>query len=557
MQSATKYRILLVDDDVEFAKVTRFRLTHTDKPRFEVHTTSSTQSAIELLNNQTFDLILLDLMLPDANGLEAITRIFATSKQIPIVVMTGLDSDELAVNAIRKGAEDFIVKGEMQPKMLVRIIQQAIDRHHIKKKLRVVTGKLRQVNSQLEKYAVLDPLTDVYNRRGLQQILTREIHSAERKGSSLLAIVMDIDNFKQVNDTLGHPCGDMVIKEVAKKVKESIRISDYVGRIGGDEFILLLPETPLEEGIKLAERLRLSISNMHLHLSDSKKIGITVSMGIAPVSLHIISVDEIVGLTDPLLMESKNHGKNQVYYESSRIFKSSAQRSTQTPDYISFLRKGEHFFAVKQPIHHLRDKTITAFEFLSRMHHPAFNMPDDFFKAALENNMVTLVDHHCFNTCIAASDLVDTTADRHINLLPSTLMDIPVERLIEKLSGQSHYCIEISEQQILGNPACLNDSIRLLKRSGIKIAMDDVGFGNTSLESLFHIEPDIIKVDKKCVMGISYDLPMQKTLRRIIKMADDLNSTVVAEGIETREDLETLLQLGVELGQGYYLSMPA
>lgn len=557
MYSVTKYKILIIDDDIEFSKVTRFRLSHSDKPRFEVHTTSSLKSALELFSVQKFDLILLDLMLPDANGLESITRILAAGVQTPIVVMTGLDNDQLSIEAVRKGAQDYLVKGETPPKMLVRIIQHAIDRHQIRKKLSVVTGKLRQVNAQLEKYAVLDPLTDVYNRRGLQQILTREIHSAERKGTSLVGVVIDIDDLKRVNDTLGHPCGDIVIKEVAKKIKDSIRISDYVGRIGGDEFVLLLPETSLEEAVKLAERLRLSISGMHLHISDTKKIHITVSIGLAPVSLHVISVDEILGLTDPLLMESKNHGKNQVFYEARETFAGAAHRSTQMPDYLSALRRGEHFFAVKQPIHDLRNNSITGFEFLTRMKNQSFNMPDDFFKAALENNMITLVDHHCFNTCVNAANQIIQTGDRHINLLPSTIMDIPASKLVEKLSGASHYCIEISEQQILGNSYHLADAIHLLKRAGIKIAMDDVGFGNTCLENLFVVEPDILKIDKKCIIGISYNSALQKTLRRILKIADDLQASVIAEGIETREDLETLLHLGVRFGQGYYLSTPA
>ena len=351
MIPTVKYKILLIDDDVEFAKVTRFRLTHSAKPQFEVHTTSSLKSALALFKIQKFDLILLDLLLPDSEGIQAVTQILAAGSQAPVVVMTGLDNDQFAIDAVRNGAQDYIVKGETTPKMLVRIIQHAIDRHSIRKKLSIVTGKLREVNAQLEKYAVLDPLTDVYNRRGLQQILTREIHSAERKGTSLIALVMDIDDLKKVNDTLGHPCGDVVIKEVAKKIKDSIRISDYIGRIGGDEFVLLLPETPLEEAVKLAERLRLSISNMQLHISDSRKIRITVSIGLAPVSLHVISVDEILGLTDPLLMESKNHGKNQVFYEHRETFLGGAHRSTQMPDYISALRRGSHFFAVKQPIH--------------------------------------------------------------------------------------------------------------------------------------------------------------------------------------------------------------
>lgn len=556
---ASKYKILLVDDDVEFSNVTKFRLVHCEKPRFEILSTSSIKSALEILALQNIDLVLLDVRLPDAEGCEGMSRILAVNKPPPVIMMTGVAGDKTAAEAIRKGAQDFIVKGEMPPSMLIRVIHHAIERHTIRRKLNNVTNKLRQVNVQLEKYAVLDPLTDLFNRRGLQQVLTREIHAAERKGTSLLAVVMDIDNFKSINDTLGHPCGDIILKEVSKKLKDSIRISDYIGRIGGDEFILLLPETSLEEGIKLSERLRLSIASMPLYISDTKKIQVTVSMGLAPVSMNIISVDEILGLADPLLRESKNQGKNRVFYENScDLPRSCGQRASEIPDYVSALRRGEHFFAVKQPIHYLADKSIMGFEFLTRMQYHSYNMPDDFFRAAIENNMVTLVDHHCFNTCVSASINMVSPAERHINLLPSTMMDIPVGKLIERLSGseQKLYCLELSEQQILCSSSHLVDSIRTLKRSGIKIAMDDVGFGNTSLESLFLIEPDVLKIDKKCITGITYQPAMQKTLQQILKIADNLNARVIAEGIETREDLDTLMALGVEYGQGYYLSLP-
>jgi diguanylate cyclase (GGDEF)-like protein len=405
----------------------------------------------------------------------------------------------------------------------------------------------------------MDPLTDVYNRRGLQHILTREIRIADRKDHPLTAAVLDIDNFKTINDTLGHLCGDIVLKEVTKRIKESLRISDYVGRIGGDEFLLLLPETTLEDGSRLAERLRLSVAGMHMQVSETTNVRITVSIGLAQITNQVISVSDIVGLVDHLLQESKNEGKNQVQFETEGKAPAFAiHKLRYQPDYASDLRRSELFYAAKQGIHDLRSDAITGLEFLSRMRHDSIAMPNDFFRAAQENNMVTLVDHHCFNACLKASSDMTAGGTHHINILPSTIMDAPIDWLVEKLSShEKRYCLEICEQQGMGNSVHFKDMISVLKQCGIEIAIDDVGFGNTCLETILLIEPDILKIDKRCVIGISQQESMQKTLRHILEIGKDLNARVIAEGIETREDLETLLSLGVEYGQGCHWGYPS
>ena len=149
---------------------------------------------------------------------------------------------------------------------------------------------------------------------------------------------------------------------------------------------------------------------------------------------------------------------------------------------------------------------------------------------------------------------------RHINLFPTTIVDLAVEELVEKLAVNcpaESYCLEISEQQILGDSSHLIGPVEEFKRYGISIAIDDVGFGNTCLESLILLEPDVIKLDKKYIRGIAQDLHIERSLRRTLKIAEDLNAQVIAEGIETQEDLDKLRELGVTYGQGFYLGMPA
>ncbi|MEI8345799.1 MAG: EAL domain-containing protein, partial [Candidatus Omnitrophota bacterium] len=165
-----------------------------------------------------------------------------------------------------------------------------------------------------------------------------------------------------------------------------------------------------------------------------------------------------------------------------------------------------------------------------------------------------------FKNCVTASKDLPPAIKRHLNIFPSTMIDIPVRNLLqvfEESTLNGSYCIEISEQQIIGDPSYLVEAVTQLKKSGVEIAIDDVGFGRSCLESLILLEPDVVKIDKKLVNGISKNEWCEHSLKRFLKVTEALGSEVIAEGIETLEDMETLVSLGVKYGQGYYLGRPA
>jgi EAL domain-containing protein (putative c-di-GMP-specific phosphodiesterase class I) len=187
-------------------------------------------------------------------------------------------------------------------------------------------------------------------------------------------------------------------------------------------------------------------------------------------------------------------------------------------------------------------------------------MPDDFFRLCMEENILTLVDHRCYKNCIKASASLPKGIRRHVNLFPSTILDIPPRHLIDSLPNdetRNDYCIEISEKQIIGDPSYLMSTVEEFKRSGVHVAIDDVGYGRSCLESAVLLEPDIIKIDKTFVTGVSDDPTRLRSLRRLLKVASSLGAEVVAEGIERRKDLEALKALGVKSGQGYFWGLPA
>lgn len=427
------------------------------------------------------------------------------------------------------------------------------------KHLHELNARLEQANRDLERLTLVDPLSDLLNRRGLQRVLSQEIQRVTREGNSLAAILVDLDNFKQINDRYGHAVGDVVIKEVARKLKDCLRVTDHACRIGGDEFMVLLPNTRPAEAAAVAERMRLAIASAPL-MHSSSPIHVTASLGAVLVSETVASIDELLSLTHLLLYESKHAGKNRASYDWGGPRDKEAAPANAMSRIVSELQRGEHFRVVAHPIMRLADERQVGAELLTRSTLASFESPSDFFRIAQAVNIMTLVDHQCFRKCLEASLRLPAEIHCHLNIFPSTLIDIPIRHLLDDFPrGAPHgrYCVELSEQQIIGDPSHLSDSVRALKANGIQVAIDDVGFGKSCLENLILLEPDVIKIDRKCVFGVGRDKARERSLRRILQTAEGLGSQVVAEGIETREDLSVLKALGVKEGQGYLWSMPA
>jgi diguanylate cyclase (GGDEF)-like protein len=423
-----------------------------------------------------------------------------------------------------------------------------------------VDRELRTVNTRLAELAIRDPLTDLLNRRGLQEVLSQEIQRMRRGDGETHALLADLDDFKRINDTLGHAVGDIVLKEIALRLRETLRATDHVGRLGGDEFLILLPETRRAEALRVAEKVRFAISQITVLLGTGEAVRVTGSLGLVPLHRETASIDQLLMESHHCLYKSKRTGKNRISY---CLLGSEQDREIEEcgalPDLSLLLLQSNPFRAVRQPICRLEDGVPVGYEFLTRSRIEGFENPDDFFRVSSETNLVTLTDHQCFKTCVEAGASLPAEIRRHLNLFPSTLIDLPVGQLLEAIPAscpKSSYCVEISEQQIIGDPSYLSEPVKKLKGFGILIAVDDVGFGRSCLESLILLEPHILKIDKKCVKGIAEDEARARSLTRLLKIAEDLGTEVIAEGIETEADLERLKGLGVKYGQGFLLGKP-
>lgn len=419
-----------------------------------------------------------------------------------------------------------------------------------------INSQLEDARKRLDQLATIDPLTDLSNRRGLERILAAEINRAQRTGAPMVGMLLDCDDFGRINEGLGHAVGDVVLKEMVQRITTTLRPSDYVARIGGDQFVILLMDTQLAEALLIAERVRLCVAESPIRNSNDN-IFMTASIGVALLPYEISSVEELLSLVRHALKSSKKGGKNRVSHQEDTNSGGTGER--RDLDIVQVLRQGECFRCVKHPMYRLADEKKVGYELLSRGPAGAFEMPYDFFRIAIENNILTRVDLRCMKSCVDMAGQLEPGSRFDVNLFPSTILDTPIDRLIalfpeDKSIGT--FCVEISEQQFIGDPSYLKEHTAALKKAGILVGIDDVGFGRSSLESLILLEPDVVKVDIKYVAGIAVDPQKQRLLRRLVKVVQALGAELVAEGVESREDLEVVRDMGVQYAQGYLWGYP-
>lgn len=551
-------RLLVVEDDMQSAHALRELLESSTDPRFTIEHVTTAAAACTVVQRGGIDVVILDLGLPDATDLQALTRLDECIHEIPVIILTGQGDETLAAGALHRGAEDYLLKGALGYDSLLRSIRYAVERHRSVRDLARVKRELETANRDLERLTLIEPLTELLNRRGLQQALSREVKQLGRTSAQAAVLVVDLDDFKAINAKWGHAVGDVVLKEIGRRLRNSVRGVDYVGRLGGDEFMLLLPETEVAEITRVAERIRLAVATGVVQHSGGT-VTLTASIAAMLLTPEMPAVDQLLTRAHLLLTRAKADGKNRVVFPTSD-FDDTARRLRAQADMCSNLAAGRHVLTLKQPIFRLEDQSPVGWEFLSRYSNGAFELPENFFRLCTERNVLTLVDHACLRAAVNAAMDLPPYARFHLNIFPTTLLAVPPEHLLDLFPRPlpaDTFCLEISEQQIVGDPSYLLGAVGALRAAGILIAIDDVGFGSSCLESLVLLEPDVMKIDKRCVIGIDRDVNRIAHLRRYVGIARSLGCEIVAEGIETAGELEVVRSLGIEFGQGFFWGQPA
>lgn len=328
-----RIRVLLIEDNPGDARLIREFLIGKGGGTFRVDWAEGLEEGLRRLVPGRVDIVLLDLSLPESKGLDTVAKVLTHAPWVPAVVLTGLDDQSVAVEAVRRGAQDYLVKGQIDGNLLGRAIRYAIERKEVESKLADANTQLEEANRRLGELATTDVLTGLWNRRRFMEMLEHECQRVHRTGGDLALAMLDLDHFKSVNDTFGHAAGDRVLVEVAAVMREAARATDGVARYGGEEFLILMPDTTVEEAVVGAERIRQRIADHPIPFSG-RTLQVTVSIGVGALAAgQTVSSDALLKLADEALYAAKQGGRNctRTSHDLQAVGAASGQRPDEPP----------------------------------------------------------------------------------------------------------------------------------------------------------------------------------------------------------------------------------
>jgi diguanylate cyclase (GGDEF)-like protein/PAS domain S-box-containing protein len=680
--SKAAIQVLLVEDSAGDARLLREMFQEAGARKAALTHVSSMSEAEQYLAEHGVDAILLDLGLPDAQGLEAIQRAHVAAPRAPLVVLTGLDDELLAVRALKGGAQDYLVKGQIETRGLMRALRYAIERKlmedalfvekeraqvtlncigdgvictdvsgmitYVNAMAEVMTGWLRQdavgrpmaqvfrvlnasgrktipiptltalashmtthipvscilvrrdgveipiedsvapihdreglatgavvvfrdvsaaraMTLQMTHSAEHDYLTGLPNRMLLNERVSQAIVLARRHNKQVAVLFLDLDGFKHINDSLGHAVGDQLLQSVTQRLVNCARGSDTVSRQGGDEFVVLLSEVTHAEDAAIAAR-RILASVAETHTVEQRDLHITTSVGISVYPEDGLDAGTLIQNADTAMYQAKAHGRHSYQYFTPAMNARAVERHSIEESLRSALLRQE-FTLHYQPKINFRSGAITGAEALIRWTHPTRGpiSPAQFIPVAEECGLILPIGNWVLRqACVQARIWLDAG-------LPVTTMAVNVsaiefrdERFLGGLfaildeTGLDPRLLELelTESVLMKHAESASAILRTLRKRGIQVAVDDFGTGYSSLSYLRKFQVDALKIDQSFVGEITTMASDASIVTAVISMARSLDLRVVAEGVETIEQLRFLEKHDCDEAQGYYFSRP-
>jgi diguanylate cyclase (GGDEF)-like protein/PAS domain S-box-containing protein len=674
--------LLLVEDNPGDARLLAEMLDEEASNRIELtNVTCMTEAEAHLAANAV-DIILLDLGLPDVQGLEAIRRAHAAAPRLPLVVLTGLDDESLAAQSLQEGAQDYLIKGQMETRGLHRSLRYAVERKILEEALfsekeralvtlnsigdavvctdisgnitflNLVAEKMtgwsmveaagrpmaevfrtldtrgldpsettaeirvlqiramhlppsctlirrdgmeipiedsiapihdRQGNSigavivfrdvsvahamaqQIAHSAEHDFLTGLPNRMLLNDRITQAISLARRHATQVALLFLDLDGFKHINDSLGHPVGDKLLQSIAHRLVASVRGADTVSRPGGDEFVVLLAElSQPDDAVTMAGRILRTVAEPHS--VDQHDLRVTTSIGVSVYPDDGLDAETLIKNADTAMYQAKENGR-----QSYQFFKPAMNARAVERQFIEeSLRRAldrQEFAVHFQPIISLKTGVITGAEALIRWTHPARGPipPGLFIPIAEDCGLILPIGRWVLRkACEQARAWVDAGLPlitmavnvsamefRHEGFLEGLLLTLEESRLDPRSLE-----LELTESVLMNRVDSTAAILHTLKKSGVRVAVDDFGTGYSSLSYLRKFPIDTLKIDQSFVRQIDSAADDAVIVTAVISMAQSLKLRVVAEGVETPNELEFLRSHQCDEAQGYYFSHP-
>lgn len=554
-------QILIIDDD-ELDRMSYMRqLLGLKSYNFQFIEACTAQEGLRLCESKKPDCLIIDYDMPGINGVELLDLLKSNSllDELGIVFLTGQGDERIAVEAMKHGAHDYISKSAITPDRLNRAIGDAMAQSRLYQ-------EVQEKNRQIELLAYRDPLTGMLNQMAFETAVNSALSSAKRHGHNLALLFIDLDHFKNVNDTLGHDIGDLLLKEVCVRIESCLRQEDIIARMGGDEFAIALTELRHEDdaGIVAQKIIDVLVEKFVLNGKEAH-IGASIGIGTFPDSENTFM--GLLKHSDIAMYRAKELGRNNYQYFSADLHQQHIE-DMEIEHALSFAIERDELYIEYQPQYDLVSKKMVGIEALLRWQHPELGYipPDKIFNIAEESGQCSFIGRWVVETvCRECSDIVSNYPAPISISINATSRQLSSEKFIAVFKDSikkykikaKQIEIEISESAITDDIQKTKSYLDSLRSLGVNLAIDDFGTGYSSLSQLKNYLPiTTLKIDKSFINNATTNDDDAMLIKSIIDIAKNLGLRVIAEGVEMNEQTQLLIQCGCTLAQGYYLAKP-
>jgi diguanylate cyclase (GGDEF)-like protein len=514
--------------------------------------TSETMS--KELSTRDWDIVFSDFSMPHFNAFDALALLRNSGHDLPFIIVSGTIGEDRAVTAMKAGAHDYILKGNL--KRLVPAVERELREARIRQ-------ERMKADETIHRLAYTDTLTGLPNRIRFRELVQEAVLAGQHEQRPIALLLSDLDHFKDVNDTLGHDRGDILLQQVGLRLRNALFTPDVVARLGGDEFGILLPR------LAAADDVRIVIKKLHDCLEvpfmiDGIPIIVETSIGVATMPEHADDADMLLQRADIAMYRAKKMASDYAVY--------APEFNLHSPERLGLMAELRDAIEQNQLLLHFQPKValktgrIIGNEALVRWQHPRLGLvpPDKFILAAEQTGLIGPLTRWVLIDALTYCQDARREGIRlrvSVNLSARSLHDpqLPImiaEALKATGAEPGQLMLEVTESAIVLDPKRAEENLVALSRMGVGLSIDDFGTGYTSLSSIKRLPVNEIKIDKSFVTNMLTDKKDEMIVRTVIEFGHNFGLTVVAEGVETKEVLDALAALGCDEVQGYFISKP-
>ncbi|MEA2206244.1 MAG: hypothetical protein QOE77_3020 [Blastocatellia bacterium] len=560
----TRAKILVIDDDDQI----RHLLLEIFREEYDCREVGSAEDALLVLAEETFDLVISDINMGGISGLEMVPRVLKHAPDTVVVMISGQQTIDSAVEAMRVGAFDYITK-PLELRHVQAAVRRALSHHNLLIGKRQYETHLEELvkerTAEVQHLAYYDQLTDLPNRTLFADRCTQALTTAQREQQPVGILLVSLDRFKTITDTLGHSAGDVVLAESASRLQSCVRKGDTVSRFEGEEFAILLTQldTPddlaeISQLIRDALKPSFRLGGQDVYLTASIGVGISPSNGEDTATM-------LRNAGAALFRARKMGGDNYQFYAAEMNAQSIKRLALES----DLRRAVEHreFITYYQPVVNLATRRIVGMEALVRWQHPELGIvcPADFIGLAEDTGLVVDIGTLVLRTaCLQTRAWQARGLNRlrvAVNVSARQLQHASfLEQVVQVLdeTGLDSDCLglELTETSIIENAESAAERLTELRKLGVSVAIDDFGTGYSSLSYLKQLPIDTVKLDRSFVNDATTNPDDAALVMAVVTLAHNLRLKVIAEGVETEEQMNFLRLLRCDEGQGYLFSKP-